>query len=112
MTVKDLVTALGRCREVAQMHVFTGRAVLKLTPLQAKVDGVLGNDFDAKRVAPAEDRVTLAWLRETAKEQKYQCRLCYTEFLMKWDPDDEDDKLQSVSIDRRDSDLGHSQKNC
>ena len=108
-TVKELVTAIGRCREVAQVHVFTGRQSLKLGPLQAKVDGVLATDEDAGRVVPEEHRVTLKWLRETAKTQNYLCRTCCTEFLMEWGPDDE---LVSVSIDRRDSGLGHSQKNC
>ena len=108
-TVKELVTALGRCREVKQVHVFTGVHRLDLEPLKEKVEGVLRSDFDAGREVPVEERVTLAWLRETAKEQHYLCGLCHEEFLMEWD---EEGKMLSVSIDRRDSALGHSKKNC
>ena len=91
------------------MHVFTGVHKLDLWPLREKVDGVLRSDFDAKREVPVEERVSLEWLRETAKETHYLCSTCHTEYLMEWT---EETKLESVSIDRRDSALGHSKKNC
>ena len=111
-TVKELITALGRCREVSQVHVFTGVQKLDLGPLRDKVDGVLRSDFDAGREVPKEERVSLEWLREMAKEQHYLCGLCHEEFLMEWDSLDDEAKKLSVSIDRKDSALGHSKRNC
>ena len=58
---------------------------------------------------PKQDRVTLEWLRETAKETHYLCQLCHTEYCMEWT---EETELESVSIDRKDSALGHSMGNC
>ena len=111
-TVKELITALGRCREVKQVHVYVGKQKLDLGPLRDKVDGVLRSDYDAGREVPKEERVTLEWLRETAKETHYLCGTCHTEYLMEWDAADEKAKMKSVSIDRKDSSLGHSKKNC
>lgn len=107
--VESLITALGRCRRVTDIHIYTGKCDIDWTPIARRIQGNLASDKkESRRVSP-QAQISLDWLKTEAQKSNLCCALCHRTFLLSWDEETEGD---SVSVDRKKSYLGHCVGNC
>ena len=98
VSTKWLYTAISRCSDINNVYFYDGDDN-KSFKLSVNILSYKDQDKKANRKYKQEDYITLDWVVNQIKQQKYVCAICK-------------DVLNGISVDRVSNNKAHVKNNC